>query len=214
MTSGIQSKGVDLDSIFAAYVSGTHPTATGLKVNGVDIATRYQPLPGTSAAATGIKTNGADLNTLFSTTASGGPLPINGNTYTQSNFISSGTGYAQIGFGITSTTAWRVFGGNSGAAPGTLASGAIPVGAATVKFTWGPPTFPTGTGAGGSTVNGATTPTALSSLPGATYTTDTVGSTSASRISQYPFTIDFYNSSGSNISSTLIYLAGHVEGSV
>lgn len=80
MTSGIQSKGVDLDNIFAAYVSGTHPPATGIKVNGVDIANRYQPLPGTTAPATGIKVNGADLNTLFSTTAVTS-LPINGQTY-------------------------------------------------------------------------------------------------------------------------------------
>lgn len=47
MTTGITSNGVDLDSIFAAYQSGTHPAATGILVNGADIATRYQPLPGT-----------------------------------------------------------------------------------------------------------------------------------------------------------------------
>jgi len=90
MTSGIQSKGTDLDSIFATYVSGTHPAATGIEVNGADIATRYQPLPGTAAAATGIETNGADLNTLFSTTAGPQTLPINGESY-NAGAVSSGS---------------------------------------------------------------------------------------------------------------------------
>lgn len=101
MTSGIKSKGVDLDIIFALYVSGTHPPATGIKVNGVDIATRYQPLPGTAAAATGIKTGGADLNTLFSTTAVQS-MPF-GGVYSAEN-----AGRNNIALTFTSTSAWGV----------------------------------------------------------------------------------------------------------
>lgn len=101
MTSGIQSKGVDLDSIFAAYVSGTHPAATGIKVNGVDIASRYQPLPGTSAAATGILTGGTDLNMLFSTTAIQS-MPF-GGIYSAEN-----AGRNNIALTFTSTSAWAV----------------------------------------------------------------------------------------------------------
>lgn len=101
MTSGIQSKGVDLDSIFALYVSGTHPPATGIKVAGVDIATRYQPLPGTAAAATGIETGGADLNTLFSTTAVR-TMPFGGV------YSSEYAGRNNISLTFTSTNAWAV----------------------------------------------------------------------------------------------------------
>lgn len=101
MTSGIKSSGVDIDSIFAVYVSGTHPAATGIKVNGVDIATRYQPLPGTAAAATGIKTGGADLNTLFSTTNIQS-MPF-GGTYSSEN-----AGRNNIALTFTSTSAWGI----------------------------------------------------------------------------------------------------------
>ena len=59
----------DLDAVFAAYVSGTSPPATGLLVAGVDIATRYAPLAeGTEAPATGLLTEQlghADICTLF-----------------------------------------------------------------------------------------------------------------------------------------------------
>lgn len=90
MTSGIQSKGVDLDSIFDPYVTGTSPGLTGVQTAGVDIHTRYAPLVyGTQAAATGIacKVGGAgsfvDLNTLFAAKGTAKySLPINGKTYT------------------------------------------------------------------------------------------------------------------------------------
>lgn len=72
MTTGIQSKGVDLDSIFDPYVTGTSPAANGIQVNGTDIHTRYAPLLyGTAAAATGIlcepggSGSAVDLNTLY-----------------------------------------------------------------------------------------------------------------------------------------------------
>ena len=72
MSSNLLSKAVghpDLDAVFAAYVSGTSPAATGLMVAAVDIATRYEPLiNGTQAPATGFLTQQpghADLCTLF-----------------------------------------------------------------------------------------------------------------------------------------------------
>lgn len=216
MTSGIQSKGVDLDSIFALYQSGAHPAATGIKVNGVDIATRYQPLPGTSAPATGIKTNGVDLNALFSTT-SGAPLPINGQTYTSNVSIVSDPASATINFAITSGSTWAINASNTRGvpAPQVLASGAVPAGAATVKYTWG--TYIVGAGhvdAGGSTSNGAASATPISSNPAAVYTTALNASNSGSRDRQYPFTVDFYNSSGANISHSVCTLICDTEGSV
>jgi len=214
VTSGIQSKGVDLDNIFAAYVSGTHPPATGINVNGVDIATRYQPLPGTSAPTTGISANGADLNTLFSTTASGGPLPIDGQTLTGIVTVTSGTKASSIAFAISGGNTYQVTGAtNSGTQ--LLASGAIPVGAATVQYTFGAYTVPGGTtDAGGSTTNGAASKTAVSSNPGASYVTSAWSSSVGTKERKYPFTIDFFNASGANISHTVIDLAAIVEPAV
>lgn len=67
MTSGIASKGVDLDSIFDPYQSGTTKArAAGIGVAGSDISNRYAALTyGSAAAATGIKSESADLNTLY-----------------------------------------------------------------------------------------------------------------------------------------------------
>jgi hypothetical protein len=222
VSSGNESKGVDLDSIFALKVSGTSPGLTGIQNAGTDIATRYQPLPGTAAPATGIlcKVGGAgsfvDLNTLFSTTAST-PLPINGQTYTSNVSIVSGTASATINFAITSGSSWAINASNTRGvpAPAVLASGAIPSGAATVKFTWG--TYTVGAGhvdAGGSTTNGAASATAVSSNPAAVYTTALNASNSGSRDRQYPFTVDFYNSGGANISHSVCTLICDTEGSV
>lgn len=216
MTSGIQSKGIDLDNIFAAYVSGTHPPATGIKVNGVGIANRYQPLPGTSAPATGIKTNGADLNTLFSTTSSQ-TLPINGKSYLGQTKVSSGTGSAFITFAVLLNAGNYIYQITASSLSGTavLASGPVPTGAVNVKFTWGTPFVPSGyVAAGGSTTNNAAASTPITSQPGATYTTNSFTSTSGSHATSYPFAIDFYNSSGANISTTNITLTGEVDGSV
>ena len=209
MTSGIASKGVDLDNIFHAYVSGTHPPATGIKVNGVDIATRYQPLPGTAAPATGIMTGGADLNTLFSTTAST-PLPIDGETFTGAVTVTTGSKTAFIAFAIVNGNSYQVTGASD---TGTkwLGGGTVPAGAITVKYTFGAYTVPSGSDAGGSTTNDASSATAVSGNPGASYVTNSWGSSAGTHERQYPFTIDFYNSSGANISHTLIYLAAIVE---
>ncbi len=72
MSTSLLSKAAgnpDLDAVFAAYISGTSPPATGLTVAGVDIATRYAPLiDGTQAPATGLLTEQpghADICTLF-----------------------------------------------------------------------------------------------------------------------------------------------------
>lgn len=212
MTSGIQSKGVDLDSIFALYVSGTRPAAAGIEVNGVDIATRYQPLPGTSAPATGILAHGADLNTLFSTTVNT-PLPIDGQTFTHQYSVVSGTGWSAIGFQIVNGNTYQVYGYDSAHSPTVLASGPIPSGATQVQFTWGSFTNPTGSDSGGTPTNGAATPTAVSGNPLAFYQTGTFGSSSASRARDYTFTIDFFNASSANISHTVTNLEAIIEGS-
>ena len=68
MSSGFLTGTADLDTVFAPYVTGTQPAATGFIVSGVgDLNTRYAPIAfGTAAAATGfLISTGADLNTLF-----------------------------------------------------------------------------------------------------------------------------------------------------
>lgn len=84
MTSGIASKGVDLDNIFDPWLSGTSKArATGISVAGSDLNNRFAPLIyGSSAAATGIQSQGDDLNTLFAAKGTAKySLPINGQTY-------------------------------------------------------------------------------------------------------------------------------------
>ena len=224
MTTGIKSKGVDLDSIFAPYVQGTSPAATGVKFAGTDIHTRYAPLIyGTAAPATGItcKPGGAgslvDLNTLFA--AIGTPsysLPFNGQTYSSAYAIPSGSsGYALIGFEILGGNTWQIYKSLNGAANVTLASGYIPAGSSTVKFTWGSYTIDPGfKDAGGGVTNGAVTPTLVSSNPLTFYQTSTATSTSGSRERKYPFVVDFYDASSNNISHSACTLIGATEGSI
>lgn len=223
MTTGIQSKGVDLDSIFDPYVTGASPGLTGIQSAGTDIHTRYAPLVyGTQASATGIacKVGGAgsfvDLNTLFAAKGTATyALPINGNTYQNTYQVPSGTGWSGIGFTIASGNTYQVYGFSSASGATVIVSGPVPSGAVTVKYTWGAYTIPAGaTDASGSTTNAASSATAISSNPSATYQTATVGSTSATRARNYPFTIDFFNSAGTNISHTVINLEAFVEGSV
>ena len=104
MSTNIQSKGVDLDSIFDPYITGTSPGLTGIQSAGTDIHTRYAPLVyGTAAPATGIacKVGGAgsfvDLNTLFAAKGTANySLPINGQTYSGSGTAASGNVSAHI----------------------------------------------------------------------------------------------------------------------
>jgi len=84
VTSGIASKGVDLDSIFDPWQSGTSKArSTGIAVAESDLNNRFAPLTyGSSAAATGIQSQGADLNTLFAAKGTAKySLPIDGQTY-------------------------------------------------------------------------------------------------------------------------------------
>ena len=83
MTSKYDVNGVDLDSIFAPYTTGTQPAATKYTVNGVDLNQRYAPLSqGSAAQVTGYDVAGVgDLNTLFAaantTTVTVGTQPGN-----------------------------------------------------------------------------------------------------------------------------------------
>lgn len=189
VTSGIQSKGVDLDAIFAAYVSGAHPAATGIEVAGVDVATRYQPLPGTSAPATGILSKGADLNTLFSTTSGAEELPFNGSA-----IISNGTnakptpsnGSAVLNL---TTTEWTSNSSNQ------YTSGPLPAGSASAECTFGSYSF-TGPNGQFTTSNPFSSRIALTSSENSISLTVTGVATGTAGSGVMPATLNIYSSSG------------------
>lgn len=221
MTTGFRNAGgVDLDSIFAPYSSGTKAGLTGFRTGvGQDMRDRFQPYTsGQKAGLTGFRnSSGTDLRDLFQwVNAGSGALPIDGNAYTGSiNIVSGQTGYARVGFRIVSGNTWQVYSQPNGGTVSVLDSGTIPAGASTVKFTWGTYTVPGGyLDAGGAVTNPAASAVAVSGNPNTFYTTDVQAATSGSRERSYPFTVDFYNGTGSNISHSQCTLIGDTEGSI
>lgn len=99
MTSGIASKGVDLDSIFDPYQAGTTKArAAGLNVAGSDTSNRYANIIyGSAAAATWIESENADLSTLYAAKGTANySLPINGQTYSADGYAASGLVTANV----------------------------------------------------------------------------------------------------------------------
>lgn len=214
---GYYRNGVDIGSYFGAKGAST-AAATGYKKNGVDL---NQLLLARADGVdigfnTGYLVNGNDLRNIFGAPAGNTPLPINGNTYSHAYTIPSGnSGTATIGFRIISGTTWQVYWADPTSSATVLASGSVPSGATTVKYTWGTYSIPSGDGdGGGATTNGAASATAISGNPSATYQTASWGSSSGSKGRSYPFTIDFYNSSSVDISTTNITLIAETDGSV
>lgn len=207
MTSGIKSKGVDLDSIFSPYQSGTtQQRATGIKVNGQDLNARYANIVyGSAVAATGIDSEGADLNTLFCTGASYA-LPINGQTFDASGVTSgSGAVSATASFQINAST-WTVTSQGTNSPLQTLASGPTPAGATTIQIvdTW--------LNATGDTDNGVTTNTCptYTAIPSSSTVGCSVAETSGhsgttTGQTTHSLLITMKSSSGQVISTTTIY---------
>ena len=116
MATGILSNGVDLDSIFAAYITGTKKPATGYTVAGQDLSDRFQPyVDGPAAGATGYRiAGGADLNTLFAPFgwSPNTPFGFDGKSYLHSREAPATT---TISMTLQTDGNWRAFG-----APGTV----------------------------------------------------------------------------------------------
>lgn len=212
---------VPLTDIFETYTSGIKAALTGYttKISGVDVDLRDQFAPlylGTSAGPTNYKVSNVDLNQIFAAKGTVSyALPINGQTFTSAINITSGSGSATIGFRIVGGTTWQVYKYSSASSTTVLASGSVPSGSSTVKYTFG--TYTVGVGqsdAGGSVTNGAAILSPVVNSPDAHYTTATATSTSGSRDRRYPFAIDFYSASSALISHTDITLIGDTEGSV
>jgi hypothetical protein len=105
----------NFDQVFAPYVTGTSPPATGLlDDSGVDIATRYAPIIyGTQAPATGMLTQAsgnADVNTLFAAYGTAVyTLPVNGVTFNPVETVpTGGSGSAACFFGVSSTSQFYI----------------------------------------------------------------------------------------------------------
>lgn len=218
MALAITRNGTPLDVLYAP--KGANKAAdTGLKQNGVDVSNSILALADGQALGfnAGISKGGTDFSAIFGRPLGNTPLPINGNNYVEGYTVpAASTGYATIGFRITGGNTWQVFGASPSDPNHIWASGTVPAGAVNVKYTWGTPFVPGG-GAdanGGIVTNGASSPAAISGNPQTYYTTATFGSSAGSRSRSYPFTIDFYNGSGVDISTTNITLGGDVEGSV
>ncbi|MDE2155715.1 MAG: hypothetical protein KGJ32_07480, partial [Xanthomonadaceae bacterium] len=143
------------------------------------------------------------------------PIAINGQTYGIDYAILSGQqGYSTIGFAIVGGTSWKVYGATPAGNVVKL-TGALPAGAVTVKYTWTYVGVPSGdVDAGGALTNNASTPVAVSGNPTGYYTTGSAGSRSGSRGRTYQVQVDFYNSAGSNISSSTATMTAETEGSL
>jgi len=218
--SGIKSNGVLLSAIFAPYVAGTTKArVSGISDDAGELSDQFAKLSyGTAAAATGIESVNADLNTLYAaygTTSYASPLSINGFSYSSVYSIPLySTGFAVIGFRIVSGTTWQLYTSNPSTGFNLVTSGAVPAGSINVQYLWG--SYAVGIGdldAGGIVTNPAASPVIVSGNPSTYYTTDTKGSSSGSRNREYPFTINFFNGGGTNVSHTTCTLIGETDGS-
>ena len=143
------------------------------------------------------------------------PIAIDGHSYTEGEQVGQGTGFARIGFAIAGGNTWQVFEAN-----GTLVntsvvvSGAVPTTAVTVQYTWTFEGVPSGdVSSGGAVINGAASPTAVSSNPSSQYTTTGFGSSSPERGETYLLTVTFFNAAGANVSSSTATMTATVVGS-
>jgi hypothetical protein len=208
MAVGYQVGGVDFDSIFAPNLSGTFSGPSNLQAGGADLNGRYEKLSfGTAAAATGYQTaaGGADVNTLWAaigTPVYNSPLPVQGLTMTTACRVSGGSGTATSVFNASSG-GW-IFNGSAVGGVQTLtnlpqpASGipnAVPSGAAFVQVV-----ATLASGVAGVVTNTLSSMTALST--GGAFQIQSTGAATPGNVSNYALVVNFFNASGTNISTT------------
>ena len=143
------------------------------------------------------------------------PIAINGQSYGASYGVPSGkTNATAIGFAISGTV-WYVFKITPVVLTTavTMASGPLPVGAVTVRYTWTDAGVPSGdSDAIGSISNGAASPVAVSSNPTSQYTTGAFGAKSPIRAHSYHLEVDFFNAGGSLVSTSTCTMTAGVAG--
>jgi YD repeat-containing protein len=143
------------------------------------------------------------------------PIAINGQFYQEGEQVAQGTGFARIGFAIAGGNTWQVFESNGTLVNSSVVvSGAVPATAVTVQYTWTLEGAPSGDlTAGGAVINGAASPTAISSNPSSEYTTTGFGSKSVERGDTYQLIVTFFNAAGANVSSSTATMTATVVGS-
>lgn len=140
------------------------------------------------------------------------PIAINGQSYQEDYFIpAKQTGSVAMVFAINSGSTWELYSAVPGATHTIKASGAIPLTAATVQFTWTYVGIPSGySDAGGTVTNPASSAVAISTNPVTQYLTMTAsGGTPRGRT--YQLKVDFFNAAGTNISSSTCTLTAMTE---
>lgn len=140
------------------------------------------------------------------------PISIDGKSYSEDYFIPARqTGSVAFVFDINGGNAWELYSAIPGSSYRLKASGSVPPSAVTVKFTWTYIGVPSGyQDAGGTVTNPASSPVSISSNPTTKY--QTMNATGAApRGRTYRLTVDFYNATGANISSSTCTLTAMTE---
>ena len=146
------------------------------------------------------------------------PIAIDGQSYGASYGIPRGnTNATAIGFQISGGSTWFVFKitpvGIASAV--TLASGPIPAGVSTVRYTWTDAGVPNGNSDSlGSVSNPAASPVAVSGNPSSQYTTGIFGARSPIRAHSYQLKVEFFNSGGSLLSTSTCTMTAGVAGAL
>jgi YD repeat-containing protein len=142
-------------------------------------------------------------------------IGANGQTYIGVTALLNGqSGSANIGFDIAGGNTWEVVRVLSGGFHVKLATGPVPPAAVTAQFSWTFTGVPAGyTDGHGSVSNGAAAPTAISSNPSSQYTTASYSGTTTEVGRTYQVGVDFFNATGSKISSSTCTLTAELEGS-
>lgn len=208
MTTGIMVNGADLANVFGSKGSST-AAATGIKSNGTDLNQLLLALADGKSIGynTGIKVNGTDLSSIFGIANSNTPLPINGQTFLASSSSGTSNSSASCSFQANNAT-WQVSGTSSSGGSVPSASGSIPTGAVSMQISY---TITDSAGAGSVTNQAGSQTTLTSSFIGiGVNTSSTPPSGDNHRF--VAVTINFYNSSNANISTTSITLKSESEG--
>jgi len=147
------------------------------------------------------------------------PLAFDGQQYFASSVVSTQTGIASaiIGFDIATGSTWEIYSisyVNTRQLRRVQASGAVPTGATSLKYTWTLVGVPSGAiDGGGSAPTSAASPIAISGNPDTEYGTASVSWGAPLRGRTYQLKIDFYNTAGVNISTSIATLTAEVSGS-
>lgn len=209
MALSIMRNGVPLDQIYGTKGPST-AIATGLMQNGVDVNQSLLALADGKALGfnSGYQRHSADFSTIFGIPNGNTPLPINGQTFTASSQSATGPSNSSATFNA-STSGWLIFGTSSSGGLTPNASGSIPSGAVSVQYSYSI----TESAGSGSVSNGASSITALS---GAGLNFNVLANSTPSTGDNYRYvalTINFFNGSGTNISTTNITLRAVATGS-